>query len=350
MERKNKKRGLKLFGLFFLFGIFLISFVSAEGCGLSVSLVNQDPYPAIPGDYVDVVFQIDGIENPDCENIVFDIDPAYPFSTVSENTLKVLEGSTYITRYKTEWMIPYTLKVDSNAFDGNFTLTVRYGQEETFISQDFNIVIEDSRTNFDAVIQEVSGSEVSIAIANTGEYTANSVVVRIPEQESFRATGTDGQMIGNLDAGDYTIVSFTLSSAIQRTQRTAQSKDNIGETNLQQNQKNNLRFDIYYTDALGERRIVNMELPLQMNSGLLTGAGEMPKSFPGKNGRQQKESGTNWTLWIIFGIIILVGGILYKKYPKQKIRGLFNKKKNTNNPSNAIPHWIKNAKDKEKKK
>ena len=347
MQRKDNRKELKRLGLFFLFGIFLVSFVSAQSCALSVSLVNQDPYPAIPGDYVDVVFQVDGIENSDCEGAVFDLDVSYPFLINENDTFKTLEGSTYVSKYKTEWMIPYTLKVDSDAYDGNSTLTVKYGQEETFLSTDFDIVIQDSRTSFDAVIQEVSGIEVSIAIANAGEYTANSVVVRIPEQESFRTTETNGQMVGNLDAGDYTIVSFTLNSAMQRNM---QSGDNIDKTNFQQNQKDNLEFDIYYTDALGERRIVNMELPLQMSSTLLTENGEMPAGFAGRMGRQQEESGTNWTLWIILGIVIIVGFVLYKKYPKQKFTELFHKKKHSDNTSNAIPAWINNAKEKEKKK
>ena len=346
-----------LFGLFLLFGIFLVSFISAESCGLSISLVNQDPYPAIPGDYLDVVFQVDGIENPECEGTIFDLDLSYPFSIAENDTLRTLEGSTWVLKYKTEWMIPYTLKVDADAFDGNSTLTVKYGQEETFVSSDFDILIQDSRTNFDAVIQEVSGSEVSIAIANSGEYTANSVVVRIPEQESFRTTETDGQMVGNLDAGDYTIVSFTLTSAMQKNM---QSKDNVNKTNFQENKKNNLEFDIYYTDSLGERRIVNMELPLQINSVLSTDNGQMPAGFSGKEGKRKEESKTNWTLWIILGIVIVVGYFLYKKNPKetkefynkskQKFTELFHKKKHTDNTSNTIPDWVKNAKDKEKKK
>ena len=44
--------------------IFLSSNVSAV-CNLDASLINQDPYPAIPGDYVTIVFQLAGVENPD---------------------------------------------------------------------------------------------------------------------------------------------------------------------------------------------------------------------------------------------------------------------------------------------
>ncbi len=106
MERKIIKR-IGIIRIGFLFGIFLVSFVSAESCDLSVSLVNQDPYPAIPGDYVDVVFQIDGIENPSCERAIFELVTSYPFSLDENDTTRILEGSTWVSEYKTEWMIPY---------------------------------------------------------------------------------------------------------------------------------------------------------------------------------------------------------------------------------------------------
>ena len=358
MEKNNKKKKIgHMVGLFMFFSMFLVVSVSAENCGLSISLINQEPYPAIPGDYVDVVFQVDGVENPDCEGAIFELITPYPFSVDENDTTRVLDGSTWVSKYKTEWMIPYKIRVDEDAFDGNATLTIKYGEETKFISQDFDIVIQDSRTNFDAVIQESTNSEVSIAIANTGKYTANSVVVRIPEQNGFRITGTDGQMVGNLDSGDYTIVSFSLTSMIQRNMQTSDSDKDV-KPNFQ-NQESDLQFDIYYTDALGERRIVNMELPLQMASTLLTEDGEMPEGFPGRNIGQQ-DSGINWTFWIIIVVLIIGGFILYKKYPeqtkefytksKQKIKILFNKKKQSNNTSNTIPDWIKNDKNKEKKK
>ena len=359
MKRNN--RGFVLFGLFFLFGIFLVNFVSAESCDLSVSLVNQDPYPAIPGEYVDVVFQVDGIENPSCEGAVFELITSYPFSLDGDDALRILEGSTYVSGYKSEWMIPYQVRVDANALDGNSTLTVNYGQETTLIARDFYIVIQDSRTAFDAVIQESTDSDVSIAIANIGKYVANSVVVRIPEQDGFKATETDGQMVGNLDAGDYTIVSFSITSMVQRSSQKSDSDVNVEDAKLNlQDQESNLQFDIYYTDALGERRIANMELPLKMTSTLLTEDGEMPEGFSGRNMKTNESSWSNWYTLII--ILLLAGGILflYKKYPeqirefyvksKQKIKGIFNKNKQNNNTSTAIPDWINNDKNKEKKK
>lgn len=317
MERKNKTEKFALLGLFLVFGIFLMSSVSAEMgdvCDLSVTLVNQDPYPAIPGDYVDVVFQMGGIESSKCSGAVFELVPSYPFSLDEEaDTKKVLEGSTWVSNYKTEWNIPYSLRVDKNALDGNATITVKYGQEETSISKDFDIKIEDSRTDFDAVIQEVSDDEVSIAIANIGEYSANSVVIRIPEQENFEATETVGQMVGDLDSGDYTLVSFSLMPSFNESE------------------KRPLKFEIHYTDDIGERRIVDKELLLQMNSGSTD---------------EDVRSGPRWILWISIVIIVFV---LYKKrnWIMQKIKGTAGKKK-LSSGSSDVPEWVKKNNHKKK--
>ncbi len=356
MKQRNYQKGaLKILGLFIFLSFFLINFASAKTCDLNVSLVNQDPYPAVPGDYVDVVFQVSGIDSLDCGGAKFKLIPSYPFSIDENDTNRVLEGNTFGSGYKKEWMIPYKLRVNKDALDGDSKITIasgqkiNYEQEDVFVFRDFYITIQDSRTDFDSVIQEVSGSEISIAIANIGEYTANSVVVRIPEQDNFKATGISGQMVGNLDAGDYTIVSFSLNPIIQKR---TQSDEDSEKTDFK---NKNLQFDIYYTDTLGERRIVNMNLPLQMNSGALTNGEEQSGTFQ-KRINVEQNSKTNWNLWIAIGVIIILVIILYIKFQKiikrltQKIKKLFNKKKQLNNISNVIPDWMNNDKDGEKKK
>ena len=70
-----------LLAVFYAFGT-----VTAAACTLDISLINQDPYPAIPGDYVKVVFEIDGLENPNCGTVTFGIKEDYPktFSQLAE--------------------------------------------------------------------------------------------------------------------------------------------------------------------------------------------------------------------------------------------------------------------------
>jgi len=346
--------------LSFLLVLVIMNFVSADStnaCNLNVSLINQNPYPAIPNSYVEVVFQASGVENIQCGGVKFELIPSYPFSLDENASLITLEDKTYVYGYKSDWVIPYKLRIDKDALDGSAEIEVHYSpgnwKADSYITKKFNIEIQDSRTNFDAVIQEVSGSDVSIAIANIGKYTANSVVVRIPEQESFRASGTDGQMVGNLESGDYTVVGFSISPK-------SGGAKNSSRTNTQTNSQGlstTLNFDVYYTDNIGERRVINMKLPLSMlSTGNLSIQGT--GNFAGRSAQTSSAWYSSWLNWAIILGILIVGFIIYKKYPKQtkdflnKIKKTFNKKNSQSNlaHSSKSPDWVRNAKEKEKNK
>lgn len=319
---------------FALLVIFAINFASAaenDICDLTIELISQDPYPATPGSYVDLVFQVDGVENPYCNGAIFMLNPTYPFSLDEDDGIRNLAGSTYIANAKTEWMIPIKLRVDSDALNGETTLNVLYGENYATSSKDFEIEIEDARTNFDAVIQDYTSEEISIAIANTGKYTANSVVVRIPVQDGFTATSTDGQMVGNLDSGDYTIISFEIS----------QDKGH---------EDSGLNFDVYYTDSLGERRIVNMELSVGAGGSEYSAmnfeegvSSEMQERMAAKGiSPSSTKSSSSWWIWILAIIVIGAGYFFYKK------KKVGTNKKKDKNSSEDFPAWMK--KDKGRKK
>jgi len=344
--------------IFVLILTFGIDFVIAESqsCNPTIQLVSQDPNPAVPNDYIKVLFEISNLGN--CNNgFSVRLNPEYPFSLdLNESSVQEIETNPFAPGYRSVWMIPYKVRVDSAAFDGDYSLKLQYDKGsdsnwESYVEGGFNVTIEDSRTKFDAVIQESSGSDVSIAIANIGKYTANSVVVRIPEQDSFVASGTDGQMVGNLESGDYTIVGFTISSKGGMLQRNmSQNKNNPSQTPA----SNKLKFDVYYTDNLGERRVVNMELPLNIgnSSSMIMG------SFNGRQ-RTPTSSSSSWIKWIVIIAILIVAFIVYKKYPEQsknllnkiytKIKSL-RKNKEKDSSSSKVPDWVTNAKDKEKRK
>jgi len=358
-KMKSKSLFLSLLSVLSLILVLNITMVLAESnlCNPTIKLVSQDPNPAVPSDYVKVIFEITELGH--CDGFSVRLNPEYPFSLDSNaSAVQSIETNPYASGYRPVWIIPYNIRVDSTAFEGDYYLKLQYHEEsdETFnsyVERGFNITIEDSRTKFDTVIQELSGSDVSIAIANVGKYTANSVVVRIPEQDSFSVTGTDGQMVGNLESGDYTIVGFTISSKVGMPQQNMTRDRNEIPTNTQQ-KSNKLKFDIYYTDNIGERRVVNTELPLNMGNSSMAGMGNF------NAGRTTSTSSlSSWYKWIIILVILIIAYVIYRKYPKQtkesiqkifsKIKGLVKKEEKVNT-NNKIPSWIKNAKDKEKNK
>jgi hypothetical protein len=322
----------------FLLGIFSIlitsAIVSAQGavtgsnmgnnCNLEVELLNQDPYPAVPGEYVKVVFQVSGLDNSKCDGAKLRLVPTYPFSLDSGDELKEIDGNTYITGYKKTWMTGYKLRVDENAIGGENNIEIRYNpktfEADFYLTEIFNITVEDARTSFDAVVQEYSGTEISIALANVGENTANAVIARIPQQDNYIASGTDGQMVGNLESGDYTIVGFEISPT--------------------RNSKNSgvLQFQVDYTDSIGERRTTIMNLTVGSSAVTNTNTtGFQPRMGGYSQGTQET---TNWIVIGIIAIIIII--ILLILYAKRKAIYLRINRGKKNNLS--PPDWIKNEK------
>ncbi len=333
------------------------------GCYLmNVSLVSQDPYPATPDSYVTVVFQVSGIQNPDCGGAKFEFVPTYPFSLDTNDAVRTLNATTYAYGYNGVWVLPYKLRVDKDALDEESEIEIHYvpGNKalDTPIIKKFKIKVQDARTSFDAVIQESTGSQVSIAIANTGKYAANSVVVRIPEQEYFSVVGTDGQMVGNIDSGDYSMVSFEVSS--KRAGMSAQNmtlpknmpSQNTAPKNItrlrnmtrtQNTAPKELKFDIYYTDNIGERRVVNMALPFNYGNATNNFSGIRTSGIRATTTKTSSSLLPSSNPWVIVVLILIMAFIAYRVY-NIKREG----KKGT--ISHEIPDWVKNSEKKGKNK
>lgn len=349
MKTKNQIL-LGIFALIFLAtAIYAIHFATAlntqDYCTLDASIVSQDPSPAVPGEYVDVVFQLTGVNNPECNGAQFELIQKYPFSLDDNDSIRILGANIYAPNNKEVWTIPYKIRVDKDAINGENELDVRYvgnnnNNWAAYSTKTFNITIEDSRTNFDAVVQETSGSQVSIAIANTGKYTANSMIVRIPDQTNFRVSGTNGQMVGNLESGDYTIVGFTIMPNMQRNQ---------GATNMSANQ-NILKVQIDYTDGIGERRTSILEIPLAKSSLSTNSTASLPSGFGAR--RQKSSIFSQWYFWVIIIALLLLGFGFYNKY-KTRIKNHLAKRKDKSRshheekPSET-PDWVKKEKGKGK--
>ena len=130
------KRGLVII----LLALFAINFVAGI-CDLEVSLLNQDPYPAVPGDYVKLVFQIKDISGADCNDMTFKLVEKYftpeevkgADSAFFTGTAAEVAGIASLDRvnFKMKWedsmgsilQAKYTRRVAYNEY-GNFTLVV----------------------------------------------------------------------------------------------------------------------------------------------------------------------------------------------------------------------------------
>jgi hypothetical protein len=121
----------------------------------------------------------------------FSLVESFPFSIDDR-----VEVSKEFTNYRGEVVLHWKVRVSEDAVEGINELKIKISTDKTgedYVEKAFDIYLSDVQTDFDIVIQESSGTDLSVAIANIGKNTANSLIVRVPDQESYRISGTNGQ-------------------------------------------------------------------------------------------------------------------------------------------------------------
>ncbi|MDP3965970.1 MAG: hypothetical protein Q8Q04_00380 [archaeon] len=266
----------------FTFAIVFLSVVSAA-CSLSVSLVNQDPNPAVQGDTVKVLFQVSGVQDSSCEGASFQLDPGYSFSLSPQDVgVKFLEGGTFSQGFKNEWVIPYTLGVNKEALDGDSEVTVHYSPGSDLgsqLSKKFTLTIQDSRADFEVYVKDYNSLTKSITfeILNIAKVDTQALTVLIPDQENIEIKGSNVNIVGDLDSNEYTTADF---------EATAKSGD--------------LNLVFLYTDQAEVRRTI--EKTVAFNS----------KYF---EDRAADQGGSPIVTWIILVVVI---GLIVAWYLRRK--------------------------------
>ena len=295
--------------LFLLLGAVFISAQSyeesytnaatADTTGLQVDALKYEPYPVNPGEYFTLWISVKKTGSGN-NAAVFELDPEFPFSLDSNEeatkTFSGLLGESALLEYK--------IRVNDDAVEGENEIKLRYRLEDSnsWVTKTFKIQVESAQTSFDGVIQDMESGSLSLALANVGKNVANSVIVRIPEQEGFVSTGVSGQMVGNLDNGDYTIVSFEVSQ-----------KDKKDDT---------ITFQIDYTDTIGVRRTVYLDQKVSGSSTAVASNFTEGQFGPGsggfnRSGQFQKQSSNSWKYALA---IIFVGSLSYLVFRRRYIK------------------------------
>lgn len=212
-------------------------FVAAEPCNLQISLINQDPYPAIQGDYVKVLFKIDGIRNIECGTVTFGVKEDYPIS-LDPNTVNTItiKSGVYQKDYASYYLAPYKLRVDENALDGENPIEIYYSTSTASnIIKEFEITVEDVRADFEIHVKDYdyATKELTFEILNIAEADVEALTLEIPKQEEIEIKGTNRIVVGDLDSNEYTTADF--------------------EAILPEGQAN-INLNVIYTDAINARR------------------------------------------------------------------------------------------------
>ena len=267
---------------FFTAIVFLTSFVVAqEACDLTVTLLNQDPYPAVQGDLAKLVFQVEGIESTNCQNLKIELIEKYPFTLDpgSEKSHQITSG-TFSKDFSSTFLAPFKVRVDENALDGENPIEVKYtyGTTSTGVqTKSFNIEVQDVRADFEIFVKNYNSltKEITFEILNVGEADIEALTVEIPEQEGVTLIGADKNIVGDLDSNEDTSADFKISTKNQE-----------------------IILNMIYSDVNNERRAIQKTVV-----------------FNHENFKTEKQGRSKWT-W--FFLIVIIGGISYWYYKKRK--------------------------------
>lgn len=266
--------------------MFSLTFISSE-CSLDVSLLNQDPYPATPGSYVKLVFQVTGTESPDCESISIELIEKYPISfDQGEPSLKEFKGGTFQRDYSSSLMVPYKVRLDEDALDGENRIEVLVSGDKfnsLYRSELFNIEVDDTRADFEVFIKEYNPKtrQITFEILNIAESDVEAVTLEIPSQDTIKITGAKTNIVGDIDSNEYTTADFLATPS-----------------------EGDIKVMIYYSDAINERRVI--EKTVYFNPNYFSLSVESQK--------------TPWYIYLIIILIIAaVAWYFMRKRKKKKI-------------------------------
>ena len=277
------KKGVLLFFLVY----FMISISTAqEFCELNTTLLNQDPYPAVPGNYVKLVFQVKGVDNSECNDIIFELLKDYPIEFNSgESGIRTFKKVDYLKDFESNILIPYEVRLNNNALDGSNPIKVKFQSAgDPQFSKTFDLEIEDVRADFEVYVKDYdySTKELTIEILNIEKSDVEALTIEIPKQEKINIKGPNKIVVGDLDSNEYTTADFEATIL-------------NGEFKLK----------IIYSDKINVRRTVEKEV--SFDSSYFTG-------------RVADKKTTSFSTYILGTIImVLIIYYFYKKSKKKKI-------------------------------
>lgn len=273
----------KLVILIFALSLILLPMASAV-CDLSVSLINQDPYPAIPGDYVKVVFQIDGIQNTECGMVTFEVKEDFPFSLDPNTTNAItINSGTYQRQYSSFYLAPYQIRISGDALEGDNPLEVgfstSYGPEQL---KEFDIYIEDTRADFEIHVKNYDylTRTLTFEILNIEDVDVEALTVEIPKQENITIKGANIKVIGDLDSNEYTTADF-------------EATPKNGEIELK----------ILYTDSINVRREITKKV-----------------FFDSDYFTDRNNSGKKQPIWLYVVIVVVIAWFAWRQIKKHKAK------------------------------
>lgn len=216
MENKNIiKIVISLFML--IIGISQIAYsANYDYAALTETLLNQNPDPVEPGNYVELRFKIEKIGNEELTDIKYELVPSYPFSfDNSDSPIKNLGNWVGNSDDKEFYILYYKLKVDEKALEDSYELKLLQtsSNNQNVKEYKFDVRVDEKKspeliigktiTTPLKLIANYDEALIKVEIVNIGDETAKQVIVdlNLPEgfEESFGYSTRAN--IGSIEAG-----------------------------------------------------------------------------------------------------------------------------------------------------
>ena len=161
-----------------------------EAPAINVTLMNQDPDPVNPGNYVDVRFKInnDGA-NAVAENFQVKIEPVYPFSLDSnEKALRDIGDLPALGDYGNLIVVKYKLRVAEDAVEGTNKIKLKYKYNNLpWMTEEFDLDVQTVDANLAIVMVETFPERVQpgdeavlkIKVKNMADSTMKDITLKL---------------------------------------------------------------------------------------------------------------------------------------------------------------------------
>jgi hypothetical protein len=208
--------------------------------------------------------------------------------------------------------VSYIVMANINANPGLYQLDITlksegYDSNVSTISTTAGLFVG-GKTDFDVAFSESSNGETSLSVANVGNNEAYSVKVSIPEQDGYTVSGSSSSIVGNLEKGDYTIASFTVSqqgaAGMPSNANSGPGGDATASAASNVSTNNDLKVLIEYTDSAGQRNTVEKSVQLSQSSLTATAS-------PSAQG--QSSSSSSYVYIILVAIVLASGYVVYHR-------------------------------------
>ena len=312
-----------------------------------INVVNQNYAQIIyvdksqlqPGQPTDMNFTITNVGNSPLQNLIFSWNEKngviLPVFSDDHRYIKFLDIGQSV-------QLSYKVIADVNANPGLYQLDLNLNYQslenssQTVLTTKAGVFVG-GQTDFDVVFSQTTQGQTSLSVSNIGNTPAQSVSVSIPQQPGYQVSGSNSAIIGNLNKGDYTLVSFQITARGAGGNTTGQGGGRFNNQNLTDAQIQALRqqygnrtgagaggqdgllVDVSYTDTTGQRVVLQKTVQVQFRGANSSGAG----SF-GNRGSSTSAGFIGGTVfWIIIVVVVLGAAYL-----------IFGRKKKSNNAAN----------------